>query len=447
MQRNPARLSARGPLDPGNGFPRWYKDGAGVRLGTGLRPRRPEHARGRRSARPGAPVGFPGNFPDESFYFLAEAEMPVGGRPVPAAPGIVLAMEAAFAGTGEVADGPAAGLRPASGCASTAGSRAPPTPSPTLTAQTDPLRGGRERAGLRHRGHRGGCPASSTPPVSRRRGGALPALERRRARRIPRRRRHRAHHRRQPARLRLLPTGGPAGRRGAGASPDPADPGQHQQDPHRRVHLQGRISTVAGRRGHPRRVHPATSGQLVVDVFAHSEPGQTLHAAGIDADRRGRRTTTRRAGVTDGPGHVELVNSHRRAADRDDRDGHRRRHDHRRRLRPRAAPAHRRGASRPTWTRRPDADGLRDRRADRGQAASSPSMRRPTHRGDLLAGRRGRPARSGLRPRHGPRPARGGGRPRPGRRGGGDRHPGRERQPRRRPDLRLGPDGRRRRSC
>ena len=29
MQRNPNRLSARGPVDPEHGFPRWYKDAAG----------------------------------------------------------------------------------------------------------------------------------------------------------------------------------------------------------------------------------------------------------------------------------------------------------------------------------------------------------------------------------------------------------------------------------
>ena len=46
---------------------------------------------------PGSPVSFPDNFPDESFYMLAEATMPTGGTATPGRARLVLALEAAFA--------------------------------------------------------------------------------------------------------------------------------------------------------------------------------------------------------------------------------------------------------------------------------------------------------------------------------------------------------------
>ena len=48
---------------------------------------------------------FPGNFPDEAFYFAAEAEMLVGGPAASARARLILALEAAFGGTGAVVDG------------------------------------------------------------------------------------------------------------------------------------------------------------------------------------------------------------------------------------------------------------------------------------------------------------------------------------------------------
>ena len=105
MQRNPERLAARGPIDSGNGFPHWYKDAAGVRLELAVDPADPNTQAMGDLPDPLAPVSFPGNFPDEAFYFLAEAEMPVGGQPRPGRARLVLAIEAAFAGTGAVADG------------------------------------------------------------------------------------------------------------------------------------------------------------------------------------------------------------------------------------------------------------------------------------------------------------------------------------------------------
>ena len=83
MQRNPSRLSARGPVDPRHGFPRWYKDAAGVRLELAFDPADPRTPAIGDLPDPAAPVSFPRNFPDEAFYFLAEAELPVGGGPRP----------------------------------------------------------------------------------------------------------------------------------------------------------------------------------------------------------------------------------------------------------------------------------------------------------------------------------------------------------------------------
>jgi hypothetical protein len=49
---------------------------------------------------PGEPLNFPGNFPDESFYFMAEAELLVGGTGVVGRARVILALEAAFGGAG-----------------------------------------------------------------------------------------------------------------------------------------------------------------------------------------------------------------------------------------------------------------------------------------------------------------------------------------------------------
>ncbi|MEU8614024.1 hypothetical protein AB0C29_39160, partial [Actinoplanes sp. NPDC048791] len=104
MQHNPSRLSARGPIDPRHGFPRWYKDTAGVRLELAFDPLDPRTPAMGDLPDPAAPVSFPRNFPDEAFYFLAEAELPIGGSARPGRARVVLALEAAFAGTGAVAD-------------------------------------------------------------------------------------------------------------------------------------------------------------------------------------------------------------------------------------------------------------------------------------------------------------------------------------------------------
>lgn len=103
---NAERLAKVGPVDAATGFPMWYKDGAGTRLELALDPadqRTPAvgDLKPFVSTRPDAPA----QLPDEAFYLLAEARMVSGGGPTPGRARVILALEAAFGGTGEVADG------------------------------------------------------------------------------------------------------------------------------------------------------------------------------------------------------------------------------------------------------------------------------------------------------------------------------------------------------
>lgn len=105
MQRNDQSLASVGPVDPDHGFPLWYKDRTGLRVELAtLRDDPNTPAMGDPPAVP-APAPFPPDFPDESFYFLARAEIPVGGGARPGRARLVLALEAAFGGTGEVRPG------------------------------------------------------------------------------------------------------------------------------------------------------------------------------------------------------------------------------------------------------------------------------------------------------------------------------------------------------
>lgn len=106
MLENPERLVSVGPVNPKTGFPLWYKDAAGIRLEPALLPDEPNtpavgEMKNFVSTRPGAPA----QLPDESFYWLAEARMVTGGGARRGRARVVLALEATFAGTGEVVDG------------------------------------------------------------------------------------------------------------------------------------------------------------------------------------------------------------------------------------------------------------------------------------------------------------------------------------------------------
>lgn len=101
---NSQRLDHVGPRDPQHGFPMWYEDGGGTRLALALGPDQFTPA-GEQPPSPGAPIVFPTNFPEEAFFFYAEAELPVGGAGVIGRARLVLALEAAFGGAGLPAEG------------------------------------------------------------------------------------------------------------------------------------------------------------------------------------------------------------------------------------------------------------------------------------------------------------------------------------------------------
>ena len=97
VQENPEQLVAVGPTSEEHHFPLWYKDAAGTRLELAIDPTDPRTPAMGELPFPGSPVSFPDNFPDESFYMLAEATLPTGGTATPGRARLVLALEAAFA--------------------------------------------------------------------------------------------------------------------------------------------------------------------------------------------------------------------------------------------------------------------------------------------------------------------------------------------------------------
>ena len=96
---NAKRLAFAGPAHPMHGFPMWFEDASGLRLELALDadPMTPAIAD---LPVPGDPLAFPGNYPDEAFYFMAEARLPVGGSGVAGRARVILALEAAFGGGG-----------------------------------------------------------------------------------------------------------------------------------------------------------------------------------------------------------------------------------------------------------------------------------------------------------------------------------------------------------
>jgi hypothetical protein len=105
MRRNPNQLKAVGPLASEYSFPLWYKDSSDTRLELALNPDDPFTPAMGDLQTPGSPVSFPANFPDEAFYMLVDARLTTGGMPAPGRARVVLALEAAFGGTGDVAAG------------------------------------------------------------------------------------------------------------------------------------------------------------------------------------------------------------------------------------------------------------------------------------------------------------------------------------------------------
>ncbi len=70
----PSKLLAVGPTDPNNGFPAWYKDSNNLNVGLCLDLSNPFCAlAGAGVPDETQPVSFPDNFPDETFYQLANS--------------------------------------------------------------------------------------------------------------------------------------------------------------------------------------------------------------------------------------------------------------------------------------------------------------------------------------------------------------------------------------
>jgi hypothetical protein len=98
---NEHRLKTVGPIDPDHGFPLWFEDENNLRLELGLNPDPLTPAIGELPI-PGKKLSFPDNFPDEIFYFLAEARLTVAGT---GRAKVILALEAAFGGDGNPQQG------------------------------------------------------------------------------------------------------------------------------------------------------------------------------------------------------------------------------------------------------------------------------------------------------------------------------------------------------
>ena len=100
-----AELARVGPVDPANGFPFWYQDQTGLAMDLCL-PNMIELQNGTclllagDIPDPSQPISFPGNFPEEAFWWNAEVTMDVNGGSAL----MLLALEAAFL-NGPVAQG------------------------------------------------------------------------------------------------------------------------------------------------------------------------------------------------------------------------------------------------------------------------------------------------------------------------------------------------------
>ena len=76
----PSKMLAVGPTSPDNGFPVWYKDSNNLSVGLCLDIDNPQCNLGAAGLPdPTQPVSFPGNFPDETFYQLAQSTITLPG--------------------------------------------------------------------------------------------------------------------------------------------------------------------------------------------------------------------------------------------------------------------------------------------------------------------------------------------------------------------------------
>ncbi|MDR0787744.1 MAG: hypothetical protein LBG44_07760 [Gemmatimonadota bacterium] len=100
-------MQTAGPIDPATHFPAWFKDEKGLALEPVLAADPYAPAIGV-LPQPGASViAAPGftNFPDEAFYYFAEARLQVGGAGIVGRARIIMSLEAGFGGAGFPAPG------------------------------------------------------------------------------------------------------------------------------------------------------------------------------------------------------------------------------------------------------------------------------------------------------------------------------------------------------
>ena len=294
MIRNSERLAVRGPINPDNGFPRWYSDADGVRLELATDPADPNTPAIGELPDPAAPVSFPGNFPDEAFYFLAEAELPIGGGPRPGRARVVLALEAAFA-----LEVPQDGQQQVFARIRVRIDNGVPGAAYIFThpyGETDPLVA--DENGRVFVTEDIGAAALRFDDVVRD-GEVAPFLR--------------------------WDTGAPDGYLGIGGvdhtvtgspfgtnfvriqGPGAGGPGVDEVSTDL-FSLQGRLATVAGAEI-TRAVYGSTSGTMAADIFAVSEQGQTLRAAGVTLRADQTRYHVRAELGTAVPATIDLVNA------------------------------------------------------------------------------------------------------------------------------------------
>src|SRR5690242_1186032 len=99
----PSKMLAVGPTSPDNGFPVWYKDSNNLSVGLCLDVNVPQCNLGAAGLPDeNQPVSFPDNFPDETFYQLAQSTITLPGGSTAV---LVNDVEAAFGGDGSPVPG------------------------------------------------------------------------------------------------------------------------------------------------------------------------------------------------------------------------------------------------------------------------------------------------------------------------------------------------------
>ena len=299
-------LVAVGPTDPDNGFPLWYEDTDGTRLELGLDPNDP-NLPALELPTPGADVVFPTNFPDEAFYFAAEAEMLVGGPAGPARARLILALEAAFGGSGAVVDG----QQMVFGRIRLRIDDVEPGATYTATGPYGPISGEADDRGRVFETEDIGAPGDFTSPFASRIGPFL------RWQNTP------------PAgylgdgvseRTVVLGTAGPqvfflleGPNVGTGpAGGDPTDPGNPNKARTALFTVQGKEATRIGAVVE-RAVYTPDTGTVDIDVFATSVPGAALVVSGdgvpATALRADGRRQVARVTATTAPPTVTVINT------------------------------------------------------------------------------------------------------------------------------------------